>query len=379
MVGALNRSRSRLSLELGTWKLVGTSHKLQFLFGFLIATAYIPGWIGGTISTSYFVLMIGLPILLYNAEIPITRLHLYGTCFLLYCFVSLAWSYSFNVAFFVFLQMIVCALAFCYGSCLDDLKPIFKGLALGLGVSAVIAIFQKFGFDFVFVAETPNKVAGLFVNPNMYSEISVILLVALLALKQWIWTLVTLPGIVWSYSRAAVTALLICCLIFMWNKSKAFTILLIPVMALAVTAYYLNGHFDISSINERMAIWSDSVRGLTLFGHGVGSYEILLPFYAHDLDTVKVIPRYAHNDYLHLLFEFGIGCVFLIPFISLIKNNNNEKYILCSVAVIAMFSFPLHIPMSAFMFFLVAGHVARNYVADGCIGDCRRPILSKCS
>lgn len=365
---------------------IGTGHKLQFnsivqfTFGFLIATAYVPGWIGGAISTTYFVLMIGLPILLYNVKIPITRLHLYGTCFLLYCFISLAWTYSFNVAFFIFLQMMVCALAFCYGSSLDDLKLIFKGLALGLGVSAVVAIFQKFGFTLVYVSDTPNKVAGLFVNPNMYSEVSVILLVALLALKQWIWTLVTLPAIVWSYSRAAVATLLVCCLIFMWNKSKAFTALLIPVMALAVAAYYLNGYFDVSSVNERMAIWSDTVRGLTLFGHGVGSYEIMMPFYAHDLDTIKVIPRYAHNDYLQLLFEFGIGCVFLIPFVSLlIEKNNNANYILLAVAVIAMFSFPLHIPMSAFMFFLVAGHVARNYVADGCIGDCRRPILSKCS
>ena len=343
---------------------------MQFALGFSVAIAHVPGWIGASVATSWFLLMIAMPFVIYNIRIDLTLKHVWGFIFLIYASLSLLWTYSFNVGLFFLLQMITLGMVFYYGSSLNNLTPIVKGLAAGLGISALISLFQVLGYDPVYMVKLPSGApAGLFVNPNMFSEASAILLVALIVLKQWYWTIVTFPGIVFAHSRAGVLALFICGIIFVWNRSRAFALLIAPIIVLFIIGHYYNANFDLSSIRERFEIWGDTVRGLTLFGQGVGSYEIVLPSYTHFLDTVRVIPRYAHNDFLQLIFEFGIGTLFIIPLL-MFRSNENIRYVLYAAGVVALFSFPLHVPMSAFIITLFAGFIHRANADDRNNGVC---------
>ncbi|MEK6878758.1 MAG: WecB/TagA/CpsF family glycosyltransferase, partial [Nanoarchaeota archaeon] len=86
---------------------------------------------------------------------------------------------------------------------------------------------------------------------------------------EWLFRLIIQP---WRITRFGSLVEFIFLVLF--NKNKYFALLIIPPFVLAIVAYYLNYRFDLSSVDERFVIWKDTIRGLTLFGHGVGSYEI---------------------------------------------------------------------------------------------------------
>lgn len=349
------------------------------LLGFLVAVVYVPGWSGAAIPTGYTFLMIVISLLLIYANIRITSAHLYGSLFLLYAFVSLLWAPYFNISFFTLLyQIVLLGLIFCYGSSLDDLRPIIKGLALGLGVSAVVCLLQwnynykEIVFNTIFVNYT--GIAGLFVNGNVLCEVSVVMLLALIVYKLYWWIPVTLPGILIIHSRAAVFALITCCFVFMYRWSKKTSLVLVPVGLLAAYIFYMFG--NLSSFDERIAIYIDTFRGLTFFGNGAGSYELMFPSHATLVDTTIARPRYAHNDLLHLVYEFGVGTLLLISLIWNVLNvDRDERVILYGFGVISLFAFPLFIPMLAFIACLVAGHLTRYNASYGNTSDYRRSMV----
>lgn len=347
-----------------------------FLFGFILSVVYVPGWVGASISTGWLFLLIVMSVAIWFFKIPITNSHIYGFLFLIYASISLAWTQNFNLAFFELLKLIVLGLIFCFGSYVKDIKFVIKGLCLGLLISDFVA-FQQYFFDNHTIYSTGNGAAGLFVNVNMFCEISAILLVALIVLKLYWWIPVTLPALFLIHSRSAILALIVCSILWVWSKSKIAAASIIPVIVIIIYEYVLYGHFDFSSIRERTNVWLDTINGLTFFGNGVGSYEIMYPLYATHIDTMIARPKYAHNDLLQIVFEFGIGSIFCLIFLwNVFKINCKERYILYVVAIISLFSFPTHIPVSAFIFCLVAGFVTRYNVPNGNIRNYRRSILS---
>ena len=336
---------------------------LQFFLGFILAIVYIPGWVGAAVSTSWFFLLFIIPILLCFCKIEIKNAHKFGFLFLAYVCLSLAWTQNFNIGFFILLQIVVLGCVFCLGSCLNDMRSVFKGLALGLGVSALLAIAQFKGFADVYTLN--NDIAGLFVNPNVFCEVSVILFLSLIILKLWWWILVTLPGIILVHSRAALLALICGLFIWLWPRSR-LAVYILGALFLMISLIYYSGHdFSISSIDERFALWKDTIRGFKIFGNGVGSFEILYPKYAINVDTIISRPKYAHNEFLHYWFEFGIGTLLLIPLIwNVIKIKRDERIILYGIGIVSLFAFPMHIPVVAFIGCLAAGYITRFDAAD---------------
>ena len=344
--------------------------------GFLVATAYVPAVIGASIPTGYLVIMFLVPIFLLVSKIRITTSHLYGALFLFYVYLSLCWTFRLNIGFFIFLQTFALATVFCLGSAIEDLTDVFRGMALGLGVSALIGLYQLIDVNIIYNSNTMGYPSGLFINHNVFCETSIIMFVALIVLKMYWWVPVTIPGIIFVQSRAAMLALIVSAFAWLFNRNRIFALLLIPPFVLAITAYYFNYRFDLSSVDERFAIWNDTIRGLTLFGHGVGSYEITFPAFAKDLDINIVRPAQAHNDLLQLIYEFGIGVILLIPLAwNILKIKCDEKIILYCIGIISIFNFPMHIPITAFIACLVAGYITRFDVAYEPIRFSWRPIL----
>ena len=343
-----------------------------FLLGFGVIVAYIPGVIGAAISTGWLFLFLTIPFLFLYCKPSFG----FGFAFICYAIISLFWTENLNIAWFYLLQLTILACVFCLGQNIkeDQLKAIFKGLALGLGVSSIVAFFQYYGNHTVFSLN--NSIAGLFINPNIYSEVSAVILVALVVLKLWWWIPVTLPGLLIVHSRTAILALGVGLLIGVWNYSKSLAIGLVLVVGVIGTYFYW-GHFSVSSIQERFNLWADTIQGFKFFGNGIGSYEIMFPYYATHINTELARPRYAHNDLLNLIFEFGIGSVlFLMVLFNVFKTRKRELAILFTVCIVSLFTYPMHIPTPAFIAFLVAGYVISNNDTNGNIWTNRRSNLS---
>ena len=327
--------------------------------------AYIPGIVGASISTGWLLLFIVCPILLFYCEFKVG----WGFAFICYATISLVWTEILNIAWFHLLQLMVLGLVFVIGQNIKDLTAIFKGLALGLGVSAVVCLFQWYGFNAVY--SLSNTPAGLFINPNILSEVSAIILVSLVVLKLYWWIPVTLPGLLIVHSRAAYVGLGVGLFFAVWKYNRYLAIGLILAIGLTGTYFYW-GRFGVGSIQERFNLWADTIQGFKFFGNGVGSYEALFPYYSTHIDTEIARPRYAHNDLLQIIFEFGIGSIlFLMVLFNVFKTRKPEVVIIITIGAISLFTYPLHIPVPAFIAFLVAGFVTGNHAADGVVWDTR--------
>lgn len=327
---------------------------LLFLLGFGVITLYIPGIIGATISTGWLFLLIVAPIFFLYCDFKIGL----GFAFLCYAALSLLWTEVLNIAWFHFLQLVVLSLVFVIGQNVKDLTSIFKGLAFGLGISALVAIGQKLGVSSVYTLN--NAVAGLFINPNILSEISAVLLVSLIIFKLWWWIPVTLPGLLLVQSRAAFLALGVGLLIWGWKSYRTVTI--IAVLVLTVLAFRFYGtNFSITSIQERLDLWVDTIQGFKFFGNGVGSYEALFPLNATHINTEMARPRYAHNDLLHWFFEFGVGSILILMVMwNVFTVRKPEVVIVYTIFIVSLFTYPMHVPTQAFIAFLVAGYLSSN-------------------
>lgn len=341
--------------------LIQKEPRLQFLIGFLITTIYLPGVFGATIPTGWFLIII-LGALLITGNVPL---------FIIYCAISLLWTENFNIGLFFLFQFIGLWGIYCLGKVLKDLKPLFKGLAVGLGISGLIAIEFQAGFYSV-----GNERAGLFVNPNIFCEVSAVIFIGLIALKLWWWIWLAIPGLMIVHSRAALATVGICFLVMILKKDRVYGTLGL-MFVLLVLLLRIDTLTDLNSTNQRIDLWVDTFRGLNFFGNGIGSYEILYPLYATHIDTLISRPRYAHNDLLHLVFEFGIGTLLLIPIILKINLKSDYAIILYGIFIISLFAFPLHVPVLAFLASLVAGYLSRDNDSIRTNGNSSRQVISK--
>ena len=112
---------------------------------------------------------------------------------------------------------------------------------------------------------------------------------------------------------------------------------------------------------ERVNAWIDTVSGFSPLGNGIGSYWALYPKYATHADTVASRMEYAHDEPLHFAFELGAGSLFLLALFvrSLSGRLELERMLLVAVFIEGLLSFPLHMPVTAFLAALLAGRLAR--------------------
>lgn len=349
---------------------------LPCLFGFLLAIVYIPNHLGGAIFTGWFFLFLTIPICTLYVQAELKNTHIYGLLFITYAIVSISWSNNFNIAYFLLLQLLILGAVFYIGSSISDIKPVVIGLTAGLGISDCVAAAQYFGIETTIYRLYDFSIAGLFVNQNIYCEISVGLFLALVALKLWRWIPLTLPGILMVHSRAAMLGLAAGMFAWGWKKDRVITSGLLIISVFAALIYYRNSND--ASIAQRFDLWADAIRGLNLFGNGVGTYELLYPLHASAVDTYVARPKFAHNDLLQLVFEFGIGVTFLVLMIlNVLKVDRDEKIILYGVGTISLFAYPFHVPILAFLVVIVAGYITRFDNTNWLVRNSSRPVLFK--
>jgi hypothetical protein len=324
----------------------------MILLAFLATALYWPRVEGAVTTPRWALLAIAVPWLL--REQRSTAAHVAGGVFLLWAGLTMAWNPAPLDGFGALLTLFVLACCFCLGTQLASLRPVIIGGAAALGISSVIAIAQYVGLHPIL---TQTVVSGLFVNGNFMAEAAAMVLVAAVAERLW-WVLPgVLPALVLPFARGAALACGVALIVhfrrsaFLWSVVGG---------AVTATALYIavKGGADIS---ERLTIWQSTLNGVTLFGHGIGSFWSVYP--AYDLrGAVTSTPEFAHNEFLHVAFELGIvGLVLFVTFcVTLAGPLDTARLVLIVVLVESLFEFPLHEPTTAFLGMVAAGCAVRN-------------------
>lgn len=340
----------------------------------------------GAAETSRWVtLLVALPTALFFVSVKPNQIHWLGFALLIWAELSLLWTPVPYDGLFALGQMVLIGLAFLIGCGVDDARPIYRGMGIGLWISSGICILQFFGYSPVISQFVPSSLSmawfsdvgavypsiiqatGLFVNPNTLGEISVLVLVAL-AVDQSRASLIiaagVLPSLVLSECRSAMVAGTICAVLYALKRWSWRATAVIPILAVCVFALarfkWLHGALG----EERISIWRDTWNGVSFFGNGVGSFVSAFPKFATLIDTTQVQPSRAHNDALQILFELGVpGFIIaaLMAAMLLFRAQERERLALIAFGITAMFGFPLHNPATAFLVGIVAGHAARGW------------------
>lgn len=302
---------------------------LSRLQAFLVATAFYP-WIAGAAVTPRWAVA-GLSVYFMT---PLALL------FCLYCFAVLPVDAA--------VKWSIVAGAFSFGTKLTNIKPVVIAFVAGVSISGAIAVYQALGGTLVPQAISP---AGLFVNKNYMGEAAVLAVVAMcntwsapLHLMRYIpYRVVLMTGgllaLALSTSRASWLALFAAALVTVrWTPRR---ILLVSILAgvLILGMAELGGT---ASTFQRLELWKAGVQEFRWFGAGAPLEPL-------------------HNDFLQTIFELGLGAA--VPFGAGLwiagQNPRNPRAVpfLVTVAVIATFGFPLHLPATAWFIAIVAGHL----------------------
>lgn len=325
--------------------------------GLALSLAYIPGITGNALPTGWAVLSLTLPLTLWIPA-QTTVFHWAGAAFLVYAALSALWTPEPWDAVWRLWQFAILALAFRLGSTNINLLCLWQGLALGLTVSSAVAIAQAIGYEPLPHA-TPTP--GLFFNGIAAGAASVAVLVALATERQWLWLIPMLPGLLLSQSRGAIASAAFG--IVLTFHRRAWLILLPLTAAFAITLY--PGASDI----QRFTIWAAAIQHLDLWGQGAGSFLSMLITGPYGLQH----PEYAHNDYIQLVFEFGLGSLFLAPLAVPYAQYWHQSFpVVATILLLALVAMPLHIPVAAFTLAVVSGRLYRDWHRLWCLRYLRR-------
>lgn len=126
------------------------------------------------------------------------------------------------------------------------------------------------------------------------------------------------------------------------------------------------GSADLWDNNGRFDVWREILHwnqknGNFLFGNGLGSAQILIPIIqASDHPTAKGIEFFLwlHNDWLQIFFEAGfIGlCLVVWVWVQLFRKSYRNPALFasfCAFSAMALFNYPLRLPIHSFCLFLI--------------------------
>ena len=331
------------------------------IFGFLLTVLCVPGIAGAGTTPRWALAAVVLPLLVPSKPTNFTSAHAFGLLFIWYSAISISWSHHYD-GLDALVKLIVMAEAFWLGSKLDSLKPVIIGMGLGIWVNSAVMLL---GLDVPHYTDN----AGLFINSNVMGEIAGLLLVAGVAYRLWWLVPGILPAFVTANCRGAFVAVAGAFVIWLWGKSR----LAASVLAIAGIVGVAVVMGDSLSVAQRITMLIDTVPHITVLGHGLGSFYTLFPLYSTSIDSLAMRPEHLHNDWLEYAFETGVfGSVFLSGFLGLCalgrphacsmfaRGNNCCSATLFVLGVEACFGFPLHMPATAVLGGLIAGHAVRD-------------------
>jgi len=342
---------------------------------FLVSIAYVPWWSGAAITPRWAIMAVGAAVLICGTKTApprsITRADALGVAFVAYCALSVAWSPVFVEAADELMKLGILALLFVVGRSVSSLLSAYIGFGAGMTVNSVIMIVERvaYGVETQGIGINPEfggvalPHVGLFFNPNFAAESAAVVVVALAMSRLWWLVLGVWPTLVLAGSRGAILGLLAAACGYLAPRSRLGAFALATAGIVGVVLAFMLANRSTAGISDRLHIWTDTLSGLTLFGHGIGSYWVTFPQFA-TFDVNLSRPDHAHNDALELSYELGIGavCAAWLVIELLRYANETERLAIIAFLAIGLAGFPLHLPATAFLFAVMAGHAARGSV-----------------
>ncbi len=237
-----------------------------------------------------------------------------------------------------------------------DFRKVMIGMGCGAVLNAAVTAAQTLGWEGLPQTYIPG---GLFMNKNPNGEIAALVLIAMIGYRKWWLVPAPLLTLVLSGSKASMIGVAAAAVFVTrtWLLAGAALVLL---TATAIPLF--EGH--LLHAFERVEVWRLAAQHLTLLGNGLGSFQNAGYILTGTTYT------YAHNDWLQLVYEFGIGVVPLVGLVILAVNTQGcrvEKAVLTAFAVEGCFGFPFYLPAT----FVVA------CVGLGGILGVRRDLLAR--
>jgi len=325
-------------------------HTSLFWLGLILAVCYVPGWTGASIPTQWGVMAIAGALGLWRSG-SVTRVHWLGIWFIFFTALSLTWAVNPYDAGWGFAVVLIWAGSFWLGSTQDSLEDLWKGLAIGLSVSSVVSIAEASGFHPFPVAELAGH-PGLFDTPLVSGSVSALVIVGLVCHGEWRYIPGVLPLFILSYSRGGwlVVAVGLAGRYLGWRVAAGIVLFALVLM------YFHPSPSDI----QRMQIWDAAYSNLRWFGLGPGTFTDLWMMVEELGQKVMERPEFAHNDYIQFAFEAGLGSILFFALMAAVLARSEQRQwpVFAAFCSLALFYFPLHSPLSAFIGCIVAGHIA---------------------
>jgi len=327
-----------------------------FGFGFLVAVGLWPDALEAGFTLRWDFMAIGAPlylILFGDRSKPLPAV-VAALMVLILSIIGLTtqWAPDELTAYEELIHLLLAAGVFIVGFSAAELslRYLWRGLAAGMGVSAVIAICQLSGWHLVQEAITPG---GLFVNKNLLAEAGMVALVATLAHSDWRWSIAPAFCVAMGHSTAVFGSLVAVLSVYLWDRGRARTAgMLLAALAAGLMVSLFVVKFP--SGVERLGFWKEALLQSTWIGHGLGSFPIAFGF-----------AEYAHNEVVHYIYELGVIAIApaaALVYLWLERTYEPERLVLTSVFAVGILSFPLHIPVTLFAAALAAGALARGRV-----------------
>lgn len=309
-------------------------------FGLLLAVAWLPGSLGASILGRLLVAAL-LPWLILPI-VPRMSLSLRSVplaVFVIWTACSAGWSPAPADALWGLLQLFIASGCFLLGLSADDDEPFYVGLGLGVPLAMAFGGF----------------------NPNfdLGGEAAAVATVGLAALDSP-FVIIPLAAVLLAHSKGALLGLLVASLAGF--RSWWFRGLLVCLVA--GLAWYRGSGEGWASLYERWDIWRDTWAGLSVFGHGLGSFFTAYPWAASYQDVIMRPVEHAHNDFLEIVFEQGYvgGLLAICALVFLVwgRVRTVSGLVLIAVCAEAMVGFPLHNPITMVVAAFAVGGLCRR-------------------
>lgn len=326
------------------------------MLGFLIATIYVPDWTGYAIPTGWLLLSIVLPWLLRGQLLSVNAFYIYAA-------MAMAWTLVPVQGVYDLWKLAMLSGVFLLGHSRIDVRRLYVGMAYGIGVSVVVAVAQSFGWTGipsrpVDEAGWPSA-AGLFFSANHFGEAAAMISVVLIASGLYWHSLLTLPGVILSESRTALLVIGLLGVTWLWSRSRGMALAILLGAGIAGALV----HKSPTTLSYRAEIWKSAIDGMTWFGRGPGSYMITSPlFSAFHTEGIPNREEDAHNDFLQMAYQYGVGAALLLPLVlcGVLGPLSPERYLFLAFCIIACLNFPLEIPVEAFLGLFAMGRLWRD-------------------
>lgn len=333
------------------------------LFFFCLTVCFIPWFPGAGTVTRWVLMSLWVPWLFTLDLKRLSYGHVIYALFLLWCAATFTWTADPWLGVKYFWQFVLFGALFCIGADADNPAGVFKALALGMLVNAVVVVLQHYGWDTGGQSKPPG---GLFFNKDVGADFAAMVLVGCIGYRVW-WGLPgLLVGLFYQNSKAALLGLFIVGVFYFLHLFPRWrwrwATMSVAALILVAGAYHYSGY---STSVQRYAIWLDTIDGLTFWGRGIGSLFTTFGQYASRYSPLYARVNHPHNDLLQIWYEMGVpGVVLAVAFTYQVLKGTQltDKLVFVVFLVEGCFGFPLYVPATMALAAFAAGRLCRDRV-----------------